>query len=322
MKASKISDGTNTTGGYMGDDTIALIDERIMKNLTILTVASLLFLTTACAKTSSTDPQPIYPEMDAPTPFTRAYSLTENPNGTIRVFAKENSDKTKLFVSYKTSRKWTTPDLLDLPHRNTLTSPSFSPADGRLYYSSDAEVQDMPGRKDLNLWSAKVTADGTSDATPLPLSINTGANEISPALDAEGHLYFSSNHSRAGGGGFDIMRASPQADGTWQVEPLPQLNDFRADAHLAITADGNRLMFYSHRTPKAGSVDIWVSDRVDGKWTAPVNAGDVINTSAIEFGPGLSGNGKTFFFSRDGQIVSVPMTVLQESMEQGLTSAD
>lgn len=306
----------------MGTQMVALIDEPIMKNLTFLTIVSLFALTAACSKASSKYPEPVYPDMDAPTPFTRAYSLTENPTGTIRVFAKENSDKTELFISHKTGRKWTMPAPLDLPHRNTLTSPSFSPADGRLYYSSDAEMGEMPGRKDLNLWSAEVTANGAGDATPLPLSINTGANEISPAIDAEGHLYFASNHSRAGGGGFDIMRAISKNDGTWQVEALPQLNDFRADAHLAVTADGNRLIFYSHRTPKAGSVDIWVADRVNDKWTTPVNAGDLINTKAIEFGPGLSGNGKTFFFSRDGQLVSVPMKVLKKSVEQGLTSAD
>lgn len=293
-----------------------------MKNLAFLTIASLLALTAACAKASSKEPQPVYPDMDAPTPFTRAYSLTENPNGTIRVFAKENSDKTELFISYKMGRKWTTPDPLDLPHRDSLTTPSFSPADGRLYYSSDAEMEGMPGRKDLNLWSAEVTADGAGDATPLPLSINTGANEISPAINAAGQIYFASNHSRAGGGGFDIMRAIRQPDGSWQVEALPELNDFRADAHLAITLDGRRLIFYSHRTPKAGSVDIWVADRVNDKWTTPVNAGGLINTKAIEFGPGLSGDGETLFFSRDGQLVSVPMKVLKKSVEQGLTSAD
>ena len=322
MKASKISHGTYETARYMRPHHVTLTDKRTMKKRSYPTIALLLAFTAACAKGSHEAPQPVFPDMDAPTPFTRAYSLTENSDGTLRVFAKEDSDKTGLFISHKSDGTWTTPARLELPHRNTLTTPSFSPADGRLYYSSDAEMAELPGRKDLNLWSAEVTIDGARDATPLSMSINTGANEISPAMDKDGNLYFASNHSRAGGGGYDIMRAIPQTDASWQVEALPNLNDSRADAHLALTADGNRLMFYSHRTPKAGSTDIWVADRREGEWTAPRNAGPLINSSKIEFGPGLSGDGETFFFSRDGQLMSVPLKVLETSVEQGLTSSE
>lgn len=283
-------------------------------------LAALGLMMAGCGASVPDVPEPVLPCAPEPTTFTRAYSLTENASGTLRVFAKEDVDATQLFIMKKDGGKWGSPALLDLPHRETLTTPSFSKADDRLYYSSDAKLPYRDRGVDLNIWRVELSDDGVpGKPEALPGEINTGAHEISPAMDSSGRLYFTSNHSRAGGGGFDIMmaRQSPHDDKEWSVETMPEgFNDRRDDAHLAVTSDGTRLFFYSHRAPKAGQVDIWTSIKdSSGNWAMPTPLGPLINTEAIEYGAGLSGDDTQFFFSRDGKLFQISLAAVLADAE-------
>ncbi|KCZ94313.1 TolB family protein [Hyphomonas johnsonii] len=282
-----------------------------LRSLCLAAVAGTAMLA-ACDKATPAEPVAVLPDAPAPTTFTRAFGLTENAAGDVRVFAQEDGDLTHLYEMRRSGEKWSTPRQLDFPARAYLTTPSFSFADSYLYYGSDAELPERPGRKDINLWRVPLV-DGTWGVPEvLPLeTINTAANESSPAVSADGTLYFATNHSRAGGGGYDIMRATPDGNGDWVVRQMPEgTNDPRVDAHLAVTPDGSRLFFYSHRRPTLGSVDIWTmeADGVGG-WKTPVNLGAPVNTAGVDFGAGLSGDGKTLFFSRDGRLMEIPLGV-------------
>lgn len=270
----------------------------------VLVVAGLV----ACSE-QNTEPYYVYPEMEPPTTFTRAFSLTESPDGKLRLFAREDGDSTHLYESHKLENgDWSEPEqVTDLPYLETLSTPAFSPKDGKLYYSSDEPLELHKFRTEKNIWVAEREGGKWVNPQPLPPAINTGATETSPAVDADGRLYFVTNHSRAGGGGLDIMEAQQDQDGQWQVTTMPEgLNSRRADDHLAVTPDGNTLFFYSHRTPKLGNVDIWRSRRgEDGQWQEPENIGAPINSEAIDFGAGISGDGKSFYFSRDGALMAV-----------------
>ncbi len=278
-----------------------------MFKLAIVLTASML--AAACARELETA-TPVFPDMPAPTQNSRAYGLTESPDGAVRVFAQEDYGNTNLFYSLKTGDEWSAPQKLDVPARKTATSPSFSPVNGHLYFSSDAAVDDLPGRKDLNIWQLPRENGSWGVATPLPVgNVNTGANELSPAIDGNGVLYYASTHSRTGFHGSNIVSSSPQPDGDWTFEtPFGLVNDDRANEHLAVTKDGQMIFFYSHRRPKFGSTDIWVSKRGEsGDWNPPERLGKTVNSTAIEFGAGLSSDNKTFFFSRDGQLMQIDL---------------
>ena len=254
---------------------------------------------------------PVFPGMPEPTTFTRAFTLAESPDGKRRLFAKENGDATELFESEKQADgKWSEPVMVDLPRTMKLSAPAFSPVDGTLYYVSDEPLEVHKGRPESNIWTARREGDQWVDPKPLPLEINTGATETSPTIDGQGNLYFSTNHTRAGGGGLDIMQASfDDAAGKWIVQQMPEgINSPRADDHLAVTKDGKRLFFYSHRSPKLGVVDIWVTEReTGGDWQTPRRLDEPVNSQSIDFGAGISSDGKSFFFSRDGVLMSYPM---------------
>lgn len=257
------------------------------------------------------EPQQIFPEESVPDAFSRAYSMTESPDGLIRVFAKERRNETLLYEMRKQKNgTWSEPVELQVPRQFFSSGPSFSPADGFLYFATDETLPARGTGKDLNIWRIEPQAEGWGEPEPLSEAINTGARETTPAMDANGVLYFSTDHPRAGGGGLDIMQAIWDDDlKDWQVMQMPpEINSPRADTHLAVTADGNRLFFYSHREPKFGFVDIWMSQRdAQGVWQAPVNLGAKVNTPGIDFGPGLSGDNKTFFFSRDGLLMEMSL---------------
>lgn len=280
----------------------------------IIALGALLAIA-ACSEKVSLEPVPVFPDAEAPTQFTRAYSMTESRDGQVRVFAKEKGDYTHLYVTRREGKGWSEPEQLDLPGRKIMMGPSFSAEDGNLYFATDAVLPEPTGQKDLNIWMAPY-ADGTfGEACPIEGDINTGANETGVAISADGLMVFASNHSRNGRGGYDLAEARRDESGAWHmIRALEELNDPQANDHIALSADGQTLYFYSHRKPKLGVVDIWVSRRQpDGTWRAPENPGEPLNTPGVDYGAGLSADGKTLFFSRDGALYEMPVSALESA---------
>lgn len=295
-------------------DNISFFNLLFLRHISVYAAIFVVAVLGGCgapAGTAASSPKEIFPGAPAPDAFSRAYSLTESPDGRVRVFARERRDETILYeMRLQPDGSWSQPEPLGFPRLLINSGPSFSHFDGHLYFASDATLPSRGTGKDLNIWRAAPLEEGWSVAEPLSDTINTGARETSPAMDASGILYFATDHPRAGGGGLDIMAALPDLQtGDWQLAVMPDgFNSPRHDTHLAVTSDGNVLFFYSHREPKAGSVDIWMARKgEDGQWTIPVNPGSVLNTQGIDFGPGLSGDNKTFFFSRDGVLMQMPL---------------
>lgn len=272
-----------------------------------------LIAVTACSAADApiVEPQPIFPDLEKPGIFNRMYTFTENADATIRVWTQEQGDLTLLYESRKSEDgTWSEAiEISEFPNQGMLTEPSFSPADGYLYYASNAVLPDRGRGKDPNIWRVKATAIGWEAPEPLSDAINTGASELGPVMDSSGRLYFTSNHRR-GTGGHDVYEANwDEAASDWVVKAMPAgFNSPRADAQLGVTPDGNRLFFYTYRQPKIGFVDIYTSTRdADGNWQQPVNLGPAVNTEGPDLGPSVSLDGETFYFSRDGQLMAMPL---------------
>ncbi len=62
----------------------------------------------------------------------------------------------------------------------------------------------------------------------------------------------------------------------------PNVNSKYSDFGPIISADGNALFFTSDRPEGYGGQDIWISRRVGGNWTNPVNLGQPVNTQLNE----------------------------------------
>lgn len=259
---------------------------------------------------------PIFPDLPAPGPYEKAYSMTQSGDGTTRVFVRESPGETNLYKITKGSDGvWTSPERLDLPKTVSNTSPHFSPFDDRLYYASDAPFGDDP-RIDMNIWS--VDWNDGSWGTPAPVSgdVNTLDNETGVTTDRLGNMFFVSKHAR-GQGAQDIYTATQNTDGDWKTVFLPEhINSPRVETHIAVSPDGSTLIFYSYQTPKIGKVDLVASVKTDEGWQAPVNLGPNINTPGDDMGAGFSYDGDTFFWSRDGILLSTSKDTIQDLISQ------
>lgn len=280
-----------------------------MKRLALSCIIAVSALT-ACGP-APTGAVPIFPEMEKPGTFNRMYTFTESADGNIRVWTQEKGDATHLYQMRRgADGAWSQVEQITaFPNQGMLTEPSFSPVDGALYYASNAVIPERGRGNDPNIWRVKPTADGWGEPEPLSQAINTGARELGPVMDEQGRLYFTSDHSR-GQGGHDIYEAVwNDTIQDWIVSEMPAgFNSPRADAQLAVTPDGNRMFFYTYRNPKLGFVDIWTAIRgVDGVWQMPVNLGEPVNTVDADLGPSVSLDGEMFYFSRDGQLMQIPM---------------
>jgi len=155
----------------------------------------------------------------------------------------------------------------------------------------------------LGLIAPVAKADFTfGTPTNLGPTVNSSAGDNTPSISADGlTLYFDSR--RPGGyGKHDIwVSTRPTTDDPWG-EPMnlgPTVNSSDYDNIPFISADGLKLFFVSERPGGYGSWDIWVTTRptTDADWSAPVNLGPTVNSSADEFCPAISADGLQLYFS-------------------------
>ena len=138
---------------------------------------------------------------------------------------------------------------------------------------------------------------------------NTALDEQGPSrveLDGNEYLYFSSSRAAAQPGGLvngEIYVSERVGDSFGPGVAVAGLNDAAAnDIQPNVRKDGRELVFSSNRAGGFGAQDIWVSSResTNDPWSAPVNLGSAVNTSAVETRPSLSWHAEQLLFGRQG----------------------
>jgi flagellar motor protein MotB len=83
----------------------------------------------------------------------------------------------------------------------------------------------------------------------------------------------------------------------------PDVNTTAWETQPSLSADGRTLYFVSNRPGGMGQSDIWMTRLQDnGVWTEPKNLGETINTGGSEMAPYFHPDGRTLYFSSDGQV--------------------
>ncbi|MEM8906869.1 MAG: OmpA family protein [Bacteroidota bacterium] len=153
-----------------------------------------------------------------------------------------------LYFSELQNNRWTPAANIGTPvnSRAWESQPSLS-ADGKALYFSSSRPD---GKGGLDLWVSHRQEDGIWGVPQnLGEQINTGADEQSPFIHADGQtLYFMSN-GHPGMGGFDLFYSRQQADGSWGT---PQnlgfpINTKADESTLVVSLDGQTAYFASDR---------------------------------------------------------------------------
>jgi flagellar motor protein MotB len=158
-----------------------------------------------------------------------------------------------------------------------------------LYLQEDFYYSNWNGER----WEPRINA-----GAPL----NTPDNEGAQSMTADGKtLWFTACNQRSGLGMCDLYY-STWTDGRWSIPKNAgsPLNSRYSEKHPAISADGRILYFASNRPGGSGSYDIWMSEKVGGTWSDPVNLGDSINTSGLEQSPFIHPDQQSLYFSSTG----------------------
>ena len=196
----------------------------------------------------------------------------------------------------------------------------------RLYFVSDR--QGGYGKQDLYVSRRQNKRDdfGWGEPVNLGAGVNGPENDYTPSLiedEATGQvtLFFSSD--RPGGmGNADIYSSVLRSDGTFDWAVLvPELNTPFADERPNVRKDGREIFFNSNRPGSVGLHDLWVATRTSTQepWDPPTNLGSVVNSTANEFRPSISFDGRTLYFhsNRTGSLGSVDIYVTSREKVTG-----
>ncbi|WP_425420216.1 OmpA family protein [Phaeodactylibacter xiamenensis] len=143
---------------------------------------------------------------------------------------------------------------------------------------------------------------------PFSINLNSAQHEGQSTFDLKANkVYFTRNNTTNGvepvaADGKIRMKIYEATFGflDWeQIRPLPFNSDTYNCMHPTLSHDGTFMIFSSNRPGGKGGYDLYVSLKMDGGWSPPMNLGGRINTPGHEFFPFLHQSG-TLFFTSDG----------------------
>ncbi|MCD6113540.1 MAG: OmpA family protein [Bacteroidales bacterium] len=182
---------------------------------------------------------------------------------------------------------WSTPVLLDEEKNiNTETnegSPFINSKFNKLYFT---RCKNSPGKHGCEIYVSNRA--GKSFSKPVYLSLKGGDSTsvfAHPSLsDDELTIYFVSN-IRGGKGGKDIWVATRESktDNFKRPENLGSIINTEADEMFPFLRNDSTLYFASNGHPGMGGLDIFKTQKIDGKWQKPENLKYPINSNADDF---------------------------------------
>lgn len=135
---------------------------------------------------------------------------------------------------------------------------------------------------DIHLYKSVKTDGKWSTLEKLPFNKN-GFSYQHPALSPKGDkLYFSSNQD-GGFGSFDLYYVVIKIDGFGEPINLGETINTKNREHFPFISDKGNLFFSSNGHFGLGMLDNFVSEKIKGKFTKPINLGVPINSKYDDF---------------------------------------
>lgn len=94
-----------------------------------------------------------------------------------------------------------------------------------------------------------------------------------------------------------IGNFDPNTHAITDLRPFEHNTDDYSEGHAFVTADGNELYFISNRPQSLGGTDIFVCKKNGNGWTAPMNAGNEVNSEFDELYPVIRKSEELYFAS-------------------------
>lgn len=196
----------------------------------------------------------------------------------------------------RTEEGWTEPAVLPFSGTYNDRGGRFYPGLDALLFSSDRPLPGEEEAGDFNIWIAMF--DGISWVDPEPLaSLNSDANDFHASIAGDASIFFASDRE-GGQGGADLYRAELGVIGyETSVVPGP-LNSAQSEADVWIDPAMRYIIFSRTDDPAGfGGDDLWISFPDGDSWGEPINLGSSVNSTEYEYGPWVSRDGATLYFT-------------------------
>jgi WD40-like Beta Propeller Repeat len=206
-----------------------------------------------------------------------------------------------LFESRRVNGRWAAPEVVPWSGTWRDFDATLSPDGQRLYFISDRPREGSASRGDYDVWRLERTSTGWSAPQNVgpPINGDWGTHFASEAAD--GTLYFTSD--RPGGTALvDVWRARREGEGYAAPENLGATINAPGQFNLeAVIAPDQSFLILSAagREDSQGDSDLYVCYAHDGRWLVPQSLGPGVNTSAREYSPRLSPDGRRLIFASE-----------------------
>jgi Tol biopolymer transport system component len=229
------------------------------------------------------------------------FASTFTPDGRTVVFTKVAPPRPfTLMTSTQVDGRWTLPTVLPFSGTYRDLDPAFSPDGARLYFSSGRPSGPTPAdtTTGVDTWYVTRSNGGWSAPTRLPEPINAADADMFPSTTKRGVLYFDSFRSRPSRR--LVYRAEPRPDGTFGAPEMLSsvVNADSGASNFFVDPDERYAVFGAVRPEGYGGVDLYITWKRGSEWTTPVNLGPGVNTTATEFCPFVSRDGRSLYFTR------------------------
>ncbi|MGH8157392.1 MAG: TolB family protein [Rhodanobacter sp.] len=235
------------------------------------------------------------------------------PDGNTVVFTRGEGLSRRILVSHRHAGSWSTPERASFSGAWMDLEPAMAPDGSYLVFVSNRPVtpggtpldgyfggKPRPGRGG-NLWRVNREGHHWSAPVRLPDIINTSPATYSPAVAADGSVYF--------------MRPDPQSrhfrlyvshlvhDRLQAPTPLSFSDGTTSDVDPAIAPDQSFIVFSSNRKPSPPDAgDLFVAFATPAGWSQPIQLGP--SGDEARLGPDLS---TLYFSATDHRIQSMPI---------------
>ncbi len=125
--------------------------------------------------------------------------------------------------------------------------------------------------------------------------VNTSVDEYEAKYSPDGAVMVFVRRKPGHNADLFMSRWSPSG---WSTpEAIAAINSDADELGPEISSDGESLYFYSDRAGGRGGYDLWVSHWSGDTWATPQNLGEGVNTEFNEYGPAISPDRRTLYFS-------------------------